>query len=86
MEERSRSRNERLDGPTKRKEYRKFNSDSTGKDYTFTWDMQPDDYVFKVGHQIGVVLIASDYDYTIRPKAGTKLTVKLSEVTLPIVK
>lgn len=57
-----------------------------GKDYTFTWDMQPDDYVFKEGHQIGVVIIASDYDYTIRPKAGTKLTVKLSEVTLPIVK
>ncbi|HDV4607662.1 TPA: Xaa-Pro dipeptidyl-peptidase [Bacillus anthracis] len=57
-----------------------------GKDYTFTWDMQPDDYVFKAGHQIGVVLMASDYDYTIRPKAGTKLTVKLSEVTLPIVK
>ena len=57
-----------------------------GKDYTFTWDMQPDDYVFKVWHQIEVVLIASDYDYTIRPKAGTKLTVKLSEVTLPIVK
>ncbi|WP_368907404.1 Xaa-Pro dipeptidyl-peptidase [Bacillus wiedmannii] len=58
----------------------------SGKDYTFTWDMQPDDYVFKAGHQIGVILIASDYDYTIRPKAGTKLTVKLSEVTLPIVK
>lgn len=57
-----------------------------GKDYTFTWDMQPDDYVFQAGHQIGFVLIASDYDYTIRPKAGTKLTVKLSELTLPIVK
>lgn len=57
-----------------------------GKDYSFTWDMQPDDYVFQAGHQIGVVLIASDYDYTIRPKAGTKLTVKLSELTLPIVK
>ncbi|KEK23093.1 Xaa-Pro dipeptidyl-peptidase [Bacillus gaemokensis] len=57
-----------------------------GKDYTFTWDMQPDDYVFQAGHKIGVVLIASDYDYTIRPKSGTKLTVKLSEVILPIVK
>ncbi|WP_459502969.1 Xaa-Pro dipeptidyl-peptidase [Bacillus sp. C1] len=57
-----------------------------GKDYTFTWDMQPDDYVFQAGHQIGVVLISSDYDYTIRPKAGTNLTVKRSEVTLPIVK
>lgn len=56
-----------------------------GKDYTFTWDMQPDDYVFPAGHQVGVVVIASDYDYTLRPKAGTKLTVKGSEVTLPIV-
>ncbi|MDM5188920.1 Xaa-Pro dipeptidyl-peptidase [Bacillus sp. DX4.1] len=57
-----------------------------GKDYIFKWDMQPDDYVFQAGHQIGVVLISSDYDYTIRPKAGTKLTVKLSELILPIVK
>ncbi|MDM5155213.1 Xaa-Pro dipeptidyl-peptidase [Bacillus sp. DX1.1] len=57
-----------------------------GKDYAFKWDMQPDDYVFPAGHQIGVVLISSDYDYTIRPKAGTKLTVKLSELILPIVK
>lgn len=57
-----------------------------GKDYTFTWDMQPDDYVFQAGHHIGVILIVSDYGYTIRPKAGTKLTVKLSKVTLPIVK
>ena len=55
--------------------------------YTFKWDMQPDDYVFQPGHQIGIVLIASDYDYTIRPPAGTKLTVlpAESEVTLPIV-
>ncbi|PEF33354.1 Xaa-Pro dipeptidyl-peptidase [Bacillus wiedmannii] len=57
-----------------------------GKDYTFTWDMEPDDYVFKAGHQIGIVVIGSDHDYTIRPKAGTKITVKSSEVILPIVK
>jgi len=58
-----------------------------GRDYTFEWDMQPKDYVFKAGHRIGVVLIASDYDYTIRPKAGTKITVTptRSEITLPIV-
>ena len=71
---------------TKRKEYRKFNSDSTGQRLYIHMGHAADDYVFKAGHQIGVVLIASDYDYTIRPKAGTKLTVKLSEVTLPIVK
>ncbi|MEH7501996.1 Xaa-Pro dipeptidyl-peptidase [Neobacillus drentensis] len=58
-----------------------------GRDYSFEWDMQPKDYVFKAGHRIGVVLIASDYDYTIRPKAGTKINVTptRSEITLPIV-
>lgn len=55
--------------------------------YTFKWDMQPDDYVFQPGHRIGIVLIASDYDYTIRPTAGTKITVMptSSEIKLPIV-
>jgi X-Pro dipeptidyl-peptidase len=58
-----------------------------GKDYTFAWEMQPKDYVFKAGHRIGIVLIASDYDYTIRPNAGTKISVTptRSEITLPIV-
>lgn len=56
------------------------------QEYTFKWDMQPDDYVFEAGHQIGIVLLASDHDYTIRPPAGTKITVvpRESEVTLPI--
>ncbi|GHI00742.1 Xaa-Pro dipeptidyl-peptidase [Neobacillus kokaensis] len=58
-----------------------------GRDYTFEWAMEPKDYIFKAGHRIGVVLISSDYDYTIRPKAGTKITVipTRSEITLPIV-
>ncbi|WP_042357391.1 Xaa-Pro dipeptidyl-peptidase [Bacillus rubiinfantis] len=58
-----------------------------GRDYTFDWAMEPKDYVFKAGHQIGIVLISTDYDYTIRPKAGTKITVlpTKSEITLPIV-
>lgn len=57
------------------------------KDYTFTWDMQQNDYVFEKGHRIGLVLAASDYEYTIRPPGGTKITVNLdqSNVTLPIV-
>src|SRR5699024_2414570 len=57
------------------------------KTYTFTWDMQPDDYVFEKGHRIGLILAASDYEYTIRPPEGTKITVNLdqSTVTLPIV-
>ena len=57
------------------------------QEYTFKWDLQPDDYVFNPGHQIGIVLIASDYEYTIRPPAGTTITVlpTESEITLPIV-
>lgn len=57
------------------------------EEYTFEWGMQPNDYVFKAGHKIGIVIMQSDYSYTIRPKAGTILNVSLgdSEVILPIV-
>ncbi|WP_241156864.1 Xaa-Pro dipeptidyl-peptidase [Bacillus sp. FJAT-42376] len=57
-----------------------------GKRYSFTWDMQPDDYVFEKGHKVGIVLVSSDYDYTIRPKAGTKIEVDLSKshIILPV--
>ncbi|WP_066317514.1 Xaa-Pro dipeptidyl-peptidase [Bacillus sp. FJAT-29814] len=57
------------------------------REYTFKWDMQPDDYVFNPGDRLGIVLIASDYEYTIRPKAGTKITIdpERSKVILPIV-
>lgn len=54
--------------------------------YTFKWDMQPDDYVFKSGHRLGIILLASDHEFTIRPPAGTKITISPgeSEITLPI--
>ncbi|WP_372508862.1 Xaa-Pro dipeptidyl-peptidase [Pseudalkalibacillus decolorationis] len=57
------------------------------REYTFSWNMQPDDYVFKKGHRIGVVFIASDYFYTLRPEAGTEITLTptRSKITLPIV-
>nr|WP_256371060.1 Xaa-Pro dipeptidyl-peptidase [Halobacillus sp. Marseille-Q1614] len=58
-----------------------------GKEYKLDWGMQPDDYIFEKGHRIGVVLLASDHNYTIRPEAGTKINVDLkrSEIMLPIV-
>nr|WP_169803206.1 Xaa-Pro dipeptidyl-peptidase [Neobacillus novalis] len=57
------------------------------QEYTFKWDMQPEDYVFKKGSKIGLVIIATDYDYTQRPSGGTKITITptSSEFTLPIV-
>jgi len=58
-----------------------------GRDYTFEWDLQPHDYVFNEGSRIGVVVMASDRDHTIRPltKTDVTLTPTRSHLTLPIV-
>ncbi|PRX95474.1 X-Pro dipeptidyl-peptidase [Allonocardiopsis opalescens] len=58
-----------------------------GADYRFTVEMQPDDYVFEAGHRIGLVVIASDREYTQRPAPGTRFTVTPghSRITLPVV-
>ncbi|MFC0299236.1 Xaa-Pro dipeptidyl-peptidase [Virgibacillus soli] len=55
--------------------------------YTFTWNMQPTDYEIKEGHRIGIAVISSDYEYTIRPKPGTTLSIfpEQSYVSLPLV-
>jgi X-Pro dipeptidyl-peptidase len=57
------------------------------EEYAFRWDLQPDDYVFKAGHRIGLAVVSTDHDYTIRPLPGTRLTLDAdgSRLTLPIV-
>ncbi|MFF0743527.1 Xaa-Pro dipeptidyl-peptidase [Streptomyces sp. NPDC004111] len=57
-----------------------------GREYGLRWEMQPQEYVFKKGHRLGVVLISTDYDYTLRHPAGTRMTVRagVSSVTLPV--
>jgi X-Pro dipeptidyl-peptidase len=58
-----------------------------GKEYDFNWDLQPDDHVFPAGHRIGLVVVSTDHDYTIRPRPGTRLTLDpgRSRIRLPIV-
>jgi X-Pro dipeptidyl-peptidase len=58
-----------------------------GREYGFRWDLQPDDYVWQPGHRIGLVVVSTDHDYTIRPDPGTRLTLDPgdSEIRLPIV-
>ena len=58
-----------------------------GERYRFRWDLQPDDHVFAAGHRIGLVVVSTDHDYTIRPAPGTQLSLApaASTVTLPIV-
>jgi X-Pro dipeptidyl-peptidase len=54
--------------------------------YTFTWDLQPQDHIFAPGHRIGLVVIATDRDYTLRYPAGTAVRVALgaSHAILPL--
>jgi X-Pro dipeptidyl-peptidase len=58
-----------------------------GKEYTFAWPLEPDDYVFPAGHRIGLVIVSTDMHFTLRPLPGTQLTVNpgRSSVTLPVV-
>jgi X-Pro dipeptidyl-peptidase len=58
-----------------------------GERYSLRWDLQPDDHVFEAGHRIGLVVVSTDHDYTIRPKPGTQLTLapSQSEISLPVV-
>ncbi|WP_433257145.1 Xaa-Pro dipeptidyl-peptidase [Streptosporangium sp. CA-135522] len=58
-----------------------------GRFYDFDFDLQPTDYVVKAGHRIGVVLISTDHDFTLRLPAGTGVSVEPgdSSVELPLV-
>ena len=58
-----------------------------GTAYTFDFDFEPKDYVFSAGSRIGVVVMSSDYEYTVRPAPGTELTLQpsASTVHLPLV-
>ncbi|MDP9844839.1 Xaa-Pro dipeptidyl-peptidase [Streptosporangium lutulentum] len=73
--------------PQNRKSISKSEPIKPGHSYDLDFDMQPHDYVFPAGHRIGVVLLSSDYEYTIRPTPGATLhldTAK-STVKLPLV-
>jgi X-Pro dipeptidyl-peptidase len=58
-----------------------------GTPYRIEFGMQPDDYVFQPGSKVGIVLLSSDFEYTLRPDPGTELTLDAnqSQVLLPIV-
>lgn len=58
-----------------------------GTTYRVQVTMQPDDYVFAPGHRLGVVVLSSDHDFTLRPKPGTGLSMDLARtsITLPVV-
>lgn len=57
-----------------------------GRFYSLDVDMQPKDSVVVAGHRIGVMILSSDQEATIRPAPGTRLTMDLahSSATLPV--
>ena len=77
----------RLAGPAEPARRRPLGVDPEGKEYRFRWDLQPDDHVFAAGHRLGLVVVSTDYDYTLRPLPGTQLTLDPgdSELELPVV-
>jgi X-Pro dipeptidyl-peptidase len=58
-----------------------------GKFYDLTFDLQPDDEFVPAGKRLAVMVMSSDHEFTMWPKAGTELTIDLahSSFTIPIV-
>ena len=58
-----------------------------GQYVNMTFDLQPDDQIIPAGKRIALMILSSDKDFTIWPKAGTVLTVDLdaTKIVLPIV-
>jgi X-Pro dipeptidyl-peptidase len=57
------------------------------KEYEITFELQPHDYEFRAGSRIGLVVMSTDRLFTLRPPAGTRLTLHPgnSKAYLPIV-
>jgi X-Pro dipeptidyl-peptidase len=63
-----------------------------GKPYRITWSMLPQDYEFKAGHRLGLVLTGTNDDFNMtevdaEPGTGTNVTIDLAgtSVSLPLV-
>ena len=58
-----------------------------GQSYRLRLDLQPKDAAVVAGHRLGLMVLASDQEATIRTSPGTKLSMDLarSTVTLPVV-
>ena len=73
--------------PKNYKSLRKEEPLKSGKFYTVNFELQPDDQIIKKGQQIGLMIFSSDPEFTLHPKPGTELKVKLDKtsISLPVV-
>jgi X-Pro dipeptidyl-peptidase len=59
-----------------------------GKQYTFEFPLLPEDYIFKPGHRIGIIVVGSYPSYSSvadQTRANIKLYPKFSRMVLPVV-
>ena len=58
-----------------------------GRYYDLTFDLEPDDQVIPAGKRLGIMIMSSDPEFTLWPRAGTRLTVDLAgtSFSLPVV-
>jgi X-Pro dipeptidyl-peptidase len=58
-----------------------------GKFYDLTFDLEPDDEFVPAGKRLAVMIMSSDREFTLWPRAGTELTIDLahSSIAIPIV-
>jgi predicted acyl esterase len=58
-----------------------------GKSNRIGFDMQPKDSIVPAGNRLALMVLSSDRDFTIRPRAGTRVTLDLgsSSLTVPVV-
>lgn len=50
-----------------------------GKAYQMTFNIEPKQYVLEAGSRLGILVASTDYEYTLRPAAGTELQVNLGD-------
>ncbi|CAN5471615.1 Xaa-Pro dipeptidyl-peptidase [soil metagenome] len=58
-----------------------------GEFVSLTFDLQPDDQIIPAGKRIGLMILSSDHDFTLYPRAGTKLSIDLdgTKIEIPVV-
>ncbi len=55
-----------------------------GEFVDLAFDLQPDDQIIPAGQRIGLMIFASDADFTLHPEPGTRLTVDLAGTALDL--
>ncbi|HYH81922.1 MAG TPA: Xaa-Pro dipeptidyl-peptidase [Longimicrobium sp.] len=55
-----------------------------GRFYDLTFDLEPDDQVIPAGKQLGIMIMSSDPEFTLWPRAGTRLTVDLAGTSFSV--